>query len=138
MAEAVRTLSGGLDFMLAEGGSNFSVGQQQLICLSRAILVKSKILIMDESAANVDSNTDKKLNAAVTTAFANSTIISIAHRLDSIIDYDKILVLGDGKVLEFGSPMELVKGGGVFLNMIEETGSETAKELKRRALANIK
>ena len=64
-----------------------------------------------------------------------STIISIAHRLDSIIDYDKILVLGDGKVLEFGSPMELVKGGGVFLNMIEETGSETANELKRRALA---
>ena len=134
MAEAVRALDGGLDFMLAEGGSNFSVGQQQLICLSRAILVKSKILIMDESAANVDSNTDKKLNAAVTTAFAESTVISIAHRLDSIIEYDKILVLGDGKVLEFGSPKDLVKVGGYFLNMIEETGTETAKELKRKAL----
>ena len=83
MGEAVKNLgSDGLNYMLAEGGSNFSVGQQQLLCLCRAILRKSQILVMDESAANIDHRTDKKLQEAVTQVFADSTIISIAHRLD--------------------------------------------------------
>ncbi|GMI05755.1 hypothetical protein TrLO_g10639 [Triparma laevis f. longispina] len=135
MSEVVKGLEGGLQFMLTEGGNNFSVGQQQLLCLSRAILLKSKILVMDESAANVDHLTDKKLNTAVGKVFTDSTIVSIAHRLESIIEYDKVLVMGDGKVLEFGAPKELLdKGaGGVFLGMVMETGDETSKELKRRA-----
>ncbi|GMI15445.1 hypothetical protein TrVE_jg3537 [Triparma verrucosa] len=133
MSEVVKALDGGLRFMLTEGGNNFSVGQQQLLCLSRAILLKSKILIMDESAANVDHLTDKKLNAAVSKVFTDSTIVSIAHRLESIIEYDKVLVMGDGKVLEFGAPKDLLDSRGVFLGMVNETGEETAKELRRRA-----
>jgi ATP-binding cassette subfamily C (CFTR/MRP) protein 4 len=122
-----------LDTVVSDGGSNFSVGQRQLLCLARAILCKNKILVLDEPTANVDSNTDKLLQDTVKENFNGATIISVAHRLDTVIDYDKILVLGSGHVLEYGSPHELIQKGGAFASMVKDTGDEMSKYLTSRA-----
>lgn len=133
MIEAVRELPNGMKSIVAEGGSNFSVGQRQLLCLSRAILQKSKILVLDEPSANVDGRTDKLLQHAVNKSFQESTIVSVAHRLDTIIDNDMILVLGNGEVLEYGPPAELISRNGPFSQMVDDTGEELSRELRRRA-----
>ena len=101
MLDAVLGQSQGLDTLVSDGGSNFSVGQRQLLCLARAILCRNKVLVLDEPTANVDSHTDKLLQKSVKENFDGSTIIAVAHRLDTVIGYDKILVLGGGSVLWF-------------------------------------
>lgn len=136
MLEAVRALSHGLDTTVAEGGLNFSVGQRQLLCLARAILRRNRILVLDEPTANIDSHTDKLLQEAVAKSFHGATILAVAHRLDTVIDYDKILVLGAGEVLEYGGPHELITRGGAFCSMVDDTGEEMAEMLKARARAN--
>ena len=88
---------------------------------------------MDEATANVDARTDMLLQDAVAKNFQGATILAIAHRLDTIIDYDKVLVLGSGSVLEYGSPHDLITSGGAFLSMIDETG-DMADILKARAM----
>eukprot|EP00578_Thalassiosira_sp_NH16_P018260 CAMPEP_0181116794 /NCGR_PEP_ID=MMETSP1071-20121207/22145_1 /TAXON_ID=35127 /ORGANISM="Thalassiosira sp., Strain NH16" /LENGTH=1366 /DNA_ID=CAMNT_0023201071 /DNA_START=81 /DNA_END=4182 /DNA_ORIENTATION=+ len=133
MLEAVRLLSHGLDTTVAEGGLNFSVGQRQLLCLARAILRRNKILVLDEPTANVDSRTDRLLQEAVSKSFQGATILAVAHRLDTVIDFDKILVLGSGGLLEFGSPGDLIADGGAFCDMVNDTGEEMACVLKARA-----
>jgi ATP-binding cassette subfamily C (CFTR/MRP) protein 4 len=133
MMDTVDQLYGGLETMVSEGGSNFSVGQRQLLCLARAILWKSKILILDEPTANVDRETECYIQEAIQKRFNEATIISIAHRLDTIIDCDKVLVLGNGQVLEFGCPMELLEKNGSFASLIDETGAEMAQQLRHRA-----
>ena len=137
MLDAVQSLSHGLDTTVAEGGLNFSVGQRQLFCLARAILRRNKILILDEPTANVDSHTDKLLQEAVAKSFEGATILAVAHRLDTVINYDKILVLGSGGLLEYGSPQELIANGGVFCSMIDDTGDEMAVTLKERARSGL-
>jgi len=134
MITAVNSLPTGINSAVAKSGSNFSVGERQLLCLARAILQKSQILVLDEPTANVDGRTDKLLQEAVSKSFANATIISVAHRLDTIIDNDMILVLGEGAVLECGSPKELISRDGYFTKMVNDTGDELSKELKRRAM----
>lgn len=136
MLEAIRSLSHGLDTTVAEGGLNFSVGQRQLLCLARAILRRNKILVLDEPTANVDSRTDKLLQEAVSKSFQGATILAVAHRLDTVIDFDKILVLGSGGLLEYGSPHELISQEGAFCSMINDTGDEMATILKDRAKNN--
>eukprot|EP00549_Striatella_unipunctata_P000446 CAMPEP_0118676036 /NCGR_PEP_ID=MMETSP0800-20121206/1807_1 /TAXON_ID=210618 ORGANISM="Striatella unipunctata, Strain CCMP2910" /NCGR_SAMPLE_ID=MMETSP0800 /ASSEMBLY_ACC=CAM_ASM_000638 /LENGTH=946 /DNA_ID=CAMNT_0006571471 /DNA_START=562 /DNA_END=3402 /DNA_ORIENTATION=- len=134
MLSVIEALPGGLDHLVNEGGSNFSVGQRQLLCLARAVLRKNKILVLDEPSANVDSRTDMLIQNAVSKSFAGATILAVAHRLDTVIEYDKILVLGDGKVLEFGAPADLLSiQNGHFTSMVNDTGAEMAKELRRRA-----
>jgi ATP-binding cassette subfamily C (CFTR/MRP) protein 4 len=88
-------------------------------------------LVLDEPTANVDSRTDKLLQEAVAKSFRDATIIAVAHRLDTVIDYDKILVLGAGAVLEYGSPHELIeKVNGAFSSMVDDTGDEMSKLLR--------
>lgn len=133
MLDAVLGQSQGLDTLVSDGGSNFSVGQRQLLCLARAILCQNKVLVLDEPTANVDSHTDKLLQKSVKENFDGSTIIAVAHRLDTVISYDKILVLGGGSVLEYGSPCELIQTDGHFASMIRDTGEEMSKFLISKA-----
>eukprot|EP00526_Cylindrotheca_closterium_P003573 CAMPEP_0113610786 /NCGR_PEP_ID=MMETSP0017_2-20120614/5211_1 /TAXON_ID=2856 /ORGANISM="Cylindrotheca closterium" /LENGTH=1304 /DNA_ID=CAMNT_0000519695 /DNA_START=42 /DNA_END=3956 /DNA_ORIENTATION=+ /assembly_acc=CAM_ASM_000147 len=135
LSDVIEQLPEGYDTLVAEGGSNFSVGQRQLLCLARAILSKNKILVLDEATAAVDRRTDQLLHESLHESFEESTIIAVAHRLDTIIDHDYLLVLGLGKVLEFGPPAELIRSGGTFSQMVEETGDIMSANLKQRAFA---
>jgi ATP-binding cassette subfamily C (CFTR/MRP) protein 4 len=139
MIEVVNALPQGMNSQVADGGMNFSVGERQLLCLARAMLQKSKILVLDEPTANVDGRTDKLLQQAVDKSFKGATIISVAHRLDTIIENDLILVLGRGEVLEFGSPSELLSiEDGQFTSMVNDTGAEMSRALKATAMRNQK
>lgn len=128
----------GLDSEISEGGENLSAGQRQLVCLARAILVQAKILVMDEATASVDLQTDGFLQKAIRVDFEGCTILTIAHRLNTVIDYDKIIVLDNGYVREFGSPRELLENEqGVFTSMVNETGTTNAAMLKAMAKGEI-
>ena len=89
-------------------GNNISIGEKQLICIARAILKKTKILIMDEATANIDVKTEEKIQKILNDTFKDCTIITIAHRIKTILNYDKILVLENGKIVEFDSPKILL------------------------------
>lgn len=110
----------GLDMEVAESGENWSMGQRQLICLARAMLKKSKIIILDEATASVDMATDTLIQTSLRKYFATCTIVTIAHRLFTIMDYAQIVVLDQGKVIETGSPAELMASKGVFHSMVME------------------
>ncbi|XP_006880098.1 PREDICTED: canalicular multispecific organic anion transporter 1 [Elephantulus edwardii] len=112
----------GLSHEVTEAGDNLSIGQRQLLCLGRALLRKSKILIMDEATAAVDLETDHLIQATIRSEFSHCTVITIAHRLHTIMDSDKVMVLDNGKIIEFGSPEELLKNSGPFYFMAKESG----------------
>ncbi|GMF38062.1 unnamed protein product [Phytophthora lilii] len=117
----IKGLPGGLDAEVLEGGDNFSVGERQLICLARAILRSSKILCLDEATASMDHSTDEFIQASIRRVFAEATVLTIAHRVDTILDYDKILVLKQGHIVEFGPPAELrIKRNGEFASMLQK------------------
>ena len=125
----------GLAMEVGDGGSNFSVGQRQLLCLARALLKGSKILVLDEATAAVDVETDNLIQTTIREAFVDCTTLTIAHRLNTIIDSDRVLVLDRGHVLEYDTPSTLLaKEGGAFSDMVDETGKENSAYL--RALAN--
>jgi ATP-binding cassette subfamily C (CFTR/MRP) protein 1 len=98
-----------MDKMIEPGGANLSVGQKQLVCIARALLRKSKIVVMDEATANIDMNTEQTIQKALKLVLEHSTVITVAHRIKTIINYDKILVLDNGKVKEFDTPNNLLK-----------------------------
>lgn len=107
--ETVEQLEDGLDGKVLPGGSNFSVGQRQLFCLARAVLRrKAKILLLDEATSAVDNDTDSFIQEAIATHFKTSTVLVIAHRIDTILDCDRVLVIDDGKIVETGEPKELL------------------------------
>lgn len=133
LEQILSSLPNGLESIVAEGGSNFSVGQRQLLCLARALLSRAKILVLDEATANVDRRTDQNLQDAIQRTFRNGTVIAVAHRLDTIIDFDYCVVLGDGKLLEFGTPASLIREDGAFASMVKDTGRITSAELRERA-----
>ncbi|ORY79996.1 hypothetical protein BCR37DRAFT_381441 [Protomyces lactucae-debilis] len=112
-----------LDTQIAEGGNNLSQGQKQLLCLARALLRMPRVILMDESTASVDHLTDAKIQKTIRHNFKHSSILTIAHRLRSIVDYDKILVLDAGELREFNHPHLLLQGkDSVFREMCEASG----------------
>ena len=122
--------------MVKERGENFSVGERQLICFARVLLRKScKIILMDEATASVDLKTDEIIQQTIRSHFSRCTVLVIAHRLNTIIDSDKVLVLDKGEVVEFGSPWTLLSGddNGYFAGIVDQTGSAMAKALKTQA-----
>ena len=126
----VRGLKDQLNHHVADSGENFSSGQRQLICFARALLRKSKIIIMDEATASVDSETDRKLQQMVRARFDQQTVICIAHRLETILDCDRVCVLDQGRVVEYAPVEELLRADGkgdapksVFAGLVEEMQS---------------
>jgi ATP-binding cassette subfamily C (CFTR/MRP) protein 1 len=109
---------GGLDQEVSHMGSNFSIGTQQLICLVRALLNKSKLLLLDEATAALDTQTDSQVQSVLRSSFAERTIITIAHRLGTIIDNDRILVMDAGRVAEFDTPYNLLTTPGTIFNQL--------------------
>lgn len=115
---------------IEENGANFSVGQRQLLCMARAVLKKTKILLLDEATASVDVETDAIIQNTIRQAFKFCTVLTIAHRLNTIMDSDKILVLDRGAVAEYDSPIHLLKNkNGIFYSMVQATGRSSAKHL---------
>ncbi|XP_060812927.1 ATP-binding cassette sub-family C member Sur isoform X1 [Bombus pascuorum] len=110
----------GLNFEVKEGGENFSSGQLQLLCMARAILRKSSIVVLDEATSALDAVTEKNLLKAVSTTFRNRTVIAIAHRVSALLDCDRVIVFHDGKIVEDGLPADLMqRQGGFFANMLK-------------------
>ncbi|XP_042894914.1 ATP-binding cassette sub-family C member 4-like isoform X1 [Parasteatoda tepidariorum] len=134
LKESIEEMPGGLDTEVAEGGSNFSVGQRQLICLARAILRRNRILVLDEATANVDPNTDSLIQKTIRERFATCTVLTIAHRLHTIMDSDRVLVLDAGEVKEFDEPYTLLQNrNSQFSHMVQQTGHGMANQLKEIA-----
>lgn len=122
-ADTNRNIFRHLDSAISEGGLNLSQGQRQLLCLARAIVSRPKIMVLDEATSAVDMETDALIQRSIREEFQDSTLIVIAHRLSTIADFDKILVMGEGRVLEFDEPRVLMeKVGGEFRRMVEESG----------------
>jgi len=145
LKSTISELEGKLEADVRANGENFSVGQRQLLCLARAMIRNSPILIMDEATASVDIETDAIIQKALRTKFSNVTVLTIAHRLNTIIDYDKILVLNKGEVLEFDTPKNLLfetnENGELvpsskteFSKLVDETGPVNAALLRQLAL----
>ncbi|XP_036142952.1 multidrug resistance-associated protein 4-like [Monomorium pharaonis] len=124
-----------LDNNIFSGGHNFSVGQRQLICLARAILRNNRLLVLDEATANIDSHTDALIQETIRSNFKECTVITIAHRLNTIIDSNRIIVMENGSIVEFGCPYELLhdKPNGYFSQMVEKTGKQMALSLLEQA-----
>lgn len=131
LKEAVSDLAAGLNSKMSEGGSNFSFGQRQLVCLARAIIRNDKILVLDEATANVDLQTDALIQKTIRIKFSECTVITIAHRLNTVIDSDRILVIEAGQVMEFDHPYVLLKNKGVFYGMVQQTGKGMADTLMK-------
>ncbi|CAF5080057.1 unnamed protein product [Rotaria sp. Silwood1] len=128
-------MSNGLHSLVSENGSNMSIGQKQLVCLARAILKKNKILVIDEATANVDNVTDELIQRAIRDKFKECTVLTVAHRLRTVIDSDRIMVLSNGKLIEFDSPQVLLSNDySQFTLLVEQTGEAEAEYL--RTLAN--
>ncbi|CZR41093.1 uncharacterized protein FPRO_10682 [Fusarium proliferatum ET1] len=125
LKDHVSSMDGGLEAKINEGGSNLSQGQRQLVSLARAMLTPSNILVLDEATAAVDVETDAMLQSTLRSPlFANRTIITVAHRLNTILDSDRVVVLDKGEVVEFDSPAELFKKQGVFYGLMKQAGLE--------------
>jgi len=116
-----------LGYSIQENGEGLSVGQRQLLCLGRALLRRSKILVMDEATASLDFNTDAHIKATVRECFTAKTLITIAHRLDTVLDSDRVIVFEDGKIAEFDSPSALLVNPGSKFSLLVAAAQKSMK-----------
>lgn len=130
-----KTLPGGLDYKLVKGGLNLSMGQRQLICLARATLRNNKILISDEATASVDPETDNLIQETIKLNFSSCTVLTISHQLHNVIESDRILVLENGKIVEFDQPISLLmKTDGYLRKLVDANDAETIQRLTDLAM----
>ncbi|TDL18519.1 multidrug resistance-associated ABC transporter [Rickenella mellea] len=125
-----------LDMQVSAGGANFSHGQRQLIAMARVLLKQSSIIVLDEATSSIDFDTDAKIQATIREEFNNSLLLTVAHRLRTVIDYDRLIVLDKGVIAELDTPYNLIgKDGGVFRNMCLQSGmfAELEEAAKARA-----
>ncbi|EAR99878.2 ABC transporter family protein (macronuclear) [Tetrahymena thermophila SB210] len=137
--DVISKLPKGIHTDMSDSSSVFSMGQKQLVCLARVMLRNNKLIVLDEATANVDMNTDQKIQSLLKSMFSNTTIITIAHRLNTVADYDKIIVLDKGQVIEVGTPFELLalsendsiitKKNTLFSQMVLHTGPKNADKI---------
>ncbi|KAI0024968.1 P-loop containing nucleoside triphosphate hydrolase protein [Xylariomycetidae sp. FL0641] len=126
LKEHVASMEGGLEAKIHEGGSNLSSGQRQLVSLARAMLTPSNILVLDEATAAVDVETDAMLQTTLRSdLFAHRTIITVAHRINTIMDSDRVVVLDKGEVAEFDTPKALLQRKGMFYSLVRQAGLDT-------------
>lgn len=127
-----------LNTPIQEGGSNLSVGERQLLNLARALLTQPKLLVLDEATASIDGATDALIQHMLRTRFPGTTLLTIAHRLHTIMDNDLVLVMHNGRAAEFGHPYDLVdKHGGLFSELVDATGVESSCALRALAKARV-
>jgi len=119
-----------LNEAVEEGGGNFSAGEKQLLCLVRAMLTNPCLLVLDEATSSCDRETDSSVQQMLRSQFSDTTLLTIAHRLDTIIDYDVVIVMENGRVAEMGSPRDLLSSCGIFTDMVNATGPDSAAQLK--------
>ncbi|KAJ8452735.1 hypothetical protein Cgig2_005071 [Carnegiea gigantea] len=121
LKDAVQEKEEGLDSLVVEGGSNWSMGQRQLFCLGRALLRRSRVLVLDEATASIDNATDMILQKTIRTEFADCTVITVAHRIPTVMDCTKVLAISDGQLVEYDEPMKLMKKeGSLFGQLVKE------------------
>ncbi|XP_042145191.1 ATP-binding cassette sub-family C member 3-like [Ixodes scapularis] len=129
----------GLDFEVSEGGLNLSVGQRQLVCLARALLRKTKILVLDEATASVDVETDLLVQRTLRDVMSGCTVLTIAHRIHTVLTSDRVVVMDQGRIVEVGSPAELLADtkssfhalaheAGVAFRGVKEFGSSSRRD----------
>jgi len=121
-----------LEARVSSNGENFSVGQRQQFCLARAFLRDPKVLVMDEATSSIDNLTDSLIQKAIRVSCVNTTVLTIAHRLNTIMDSDRVMVLDKGKVAEFDRPSILLQNpNSLFTSMVEATGPAVSAQLKK-------
>lgn len=113
-----------LDSPISRGGSNLSQGEKQLLCLARAMITRPKILVLDEATSAVDMETDALMQGSIREEFRDATLLVIAHRLSTVADFDKLLVMSDGQAVEFDTPGVLGQRDGVFRRMVLDSGEK--------------
>ncbi|XP_044956194.1 ABC transporter C family member 10-like [Hordeum vulgare subsp. vulgare] len=127
LLEAVQEKKQGLDSLVAEDGSNWSMGQRQLFCLGRTLLKRCQILVLDEATASIDNSTDAVLQKTIRTEFKHCTVITVAHRIPTVMDCDMVLAMSDGKVVEYDKPAKLMETeGSLFRELVNEYWSYTS------------
>ncbi|SMR45916.1 unnamed protein product [Zymoseptoria tritici ST99CH_1E4] len=110
-----------LDSQLSERGLNISQGQRQLLCLARATLMQPRIMVLDEATSAVDHDTDRRIQMSIRASFPDTTLLVIAHRLSTVVDFDRILVMEDGQIVEHGEPKALYRAGGLFRGLVDSS-----------------
>ncbi|CAK4112229.1 unnamed protein product [Aphanomyces euteiches] len=123
LIDRISSVEGKLDSPVEENGENFSVGERQMLCMARALLRQARLVVMDEATAAIDHETDQNLQRVIRTEFASSTVLTIAHRLDTVLDSDRILVFDQGRLVQCDSPKSLIsQGSGIFFDLCSEGG----------------
>lgn len=130
LGDKVKEMPQKLDSPVIEHGKNFSLGQRQLICIARSLVIGSKIIVLDEATASIDMVTDRLLQETIKVNFADCTVLTIAHRLNTIIESDKVLVMDGGVVAEFGEPHKLLQDpNGIFAELVSHAGEAASRKL---------